>query len=82
MCHVVIETPASSIKEPETKSPGSLESNESTQSGTVLWKKWQITKSLKDLAKSLSGESGGASLAVKEEQTMRKENISKCQACR
>lgn len=45
-----------------------LESTEGASSGIVLWKKWQITKGLKDLAKSLISESGGTPLVGKEER--------------
>ncbi|XP_070273959.1 androglobin isoform X2 [Myotis yumanensis] len=59
------ETAISSAKEPETKM---LEAKESIQQGSVLWKKWQMTKSLKDLTKSVMGEMGG-----KEDHELRKD---------
>lgn len=45
----------------------------------MLWKKWQLAKGLRDLAKSASSDSGGAAVAVKEEreQATRKETIRK-----
>ncbi|XP_008072211.1 androglobin [Carlito syrichta] len=73
-----VETPASVVKEPESDSAGS-ESKELAQkgSGSMVWKRWQLTKGLRDLAKSMSSESGGASSSGKEksEQSMKKENI-------
>lgn len=62
---LLIETAISSAKEPETKM---LEAKESTQQGNVLWKKWQVTKSLRDLTKSVMGEIGG-----KEDHDLRKD---------
>lgn len=54
---LLIEPSISFAKEPETKI---LEPKEPTQQGSVLWKKWQMTKSLKDLTKSvMGGEIGG-----------------------
>ncbi|XP_066229144.1 androglobin isoform X1 [Saccopteryx leptura] len=61
------ETPASLTKEPETKGSGTLEGREVTQSGSLLWKKWQATKGMRDLAKSIMSESSAA-LAGKEER--------------
>uniref|UniRef100_A0A8C5K1M0 Androglobin n=1 Tax=Jaculus jaculus TaxID=51337 RepID=A0A8C5K1M0_JACJA len=45
-----------------------------TTSGSMLWKKWQLGRTLKDLSKSISSESG-LSTTGREEQTGRKENI-------
>nr|XP_011751837.1 androglobin isoform X3 [Macaca nemestrina] len=74
-----VETAASGVKEPNSKNSAGSESKEMTQtgSGSVAWKKWQLTKSLRDVAKSTSSESGGASSPGKEEreQSTRKENI-------
>lgn len=43
----------------------------------MLWKKWPVTKVLKDLEKSVSSESRGALEGKEEhEQTAQKENIS------
>uniref|UniRef100_A0A8D0W4B5 Androglobin n=1 Tax=Sus scrofa TaxID=9823 RepID=A0A8D0W4B5_PIG len=71
------EVETSSMKESDTKSPLSLDSRETLSSGSMLWKKWQMSKGLKDLTKSTSSESGGSSPAGKEEreQSTRKENI-------
>ncbi|EHH61835.1 hypothetical protein EGM_19964, partial [Macaca fascicularis] len=74
-----VETAASGVKEPNSKNSAGSENKEMTQtgSGSVAWKKWQLTKSLRDVAKSTSSESGGASSPGKEEreQSTRKENI-------
>lgn len=80
LCHIAVETPASALKESDAKSPTNLESTEGASSGSMLWKKWQITKGLKDLAKSVISESGGTSLIGNEEceQSGRKENLPKC----
>ncbi|XP_037585425.1 androglobin [Cebus imitator] len=67
------EMPASGVKEPDSKN--SAGSEPQTGSGSAVWKKWQLTKTLKDLAKSTSSESGAASSPGKEEQSTRKENI-------
>nr|XP_020750641.1 androglobin-like isoform X2 [Odocoileus virginianus texanus] len=47
------------------------------EEGSMLWKKWQVGKGMKDLAKSTNSESGGSSPAGKEErdQSLRRENI-------
>ncbi|XP_058390221.1 androglobin [Diceros bicornis minor] len=68
------ETSASATKVPDVKNPMSLES---TPPGSMLWKKWQLTKGLKDLTKSVSSESGAVSPAGKEEreQSLRKDVI-------
>ncbi|KAL2792799.1 androglobin, partial [Daubentonia madagascariensis] len=74
-----VETPASAVKEPEAKNSVGSESKE--MAGNVVWKRWQMTKGLRDLAKSMNSESGGASSSGKEErkeereQSVRKENI-------
>nr|XP_031535706.1 androglobin [Vicugna pacos] len=74
-----IETSSSVIRESDTKSPMSLDSKETIPSGSTLWKKWQLSKSLKDLAKPTSSDSGGSSPSSfpkeEREQGMRKENI-------
>ncbi|XP_077632195.1 androglobin [Crocuta crocuta] len=70
-----VETSASAIKEPDTKGSVSSESKDLLPLGNILWRKWQMTKSLRDLSKSVIGERGGTSSAGKEEQMMRKENI-------
>ncbi|EPY80663.1 hypothetical protein CB1_000812006 [Camelus ferus] len=76
-----VETSSSVIRESDTKSPMSLDSKETIPSGSTLWKKWQLSKSLKDLAKPTSSDSGGSSPSSfpkeEREQGMRKENISK-----
>ncbi|XP_045661250.1 androglobin [Ursus americanus] len=68
-----VETSSSSTKESDTKSSVSSESKDIIPSGSMLWKKWQMGKGLKDLSKSGSSESGGTSPAGKEEQSVRKE---------
>ncbi|PNI86850.1 ADGB isoform 6, partial [Pan troglodytes] len=74
-----VETAARGVKEPNSKNSASSESKEMTQtgSGSAVWKKWQLTKGLRDVAKSTSSESGGVSSPGKEEreQSTRKENI-------
>ncbi|KAB1275303.1 Androglobin, partial [Camelus dromedarius] len=74
-----VETSSSVIRESDTKSPMSLDSKETIPSGSTLWKKWQLSKSLKDLAKPTSSDSGGSSPSSfpkeEREQGMRKENI-------
>lgn len=65
---LLIETAISFAKEPETKM---MEAKESIQQGSVLWKKWQMSKSLKELTKSVMGEIGG-----KEDHELRKDNWS------
>nr|XP_012607645.1 androglobin isoform X2 [Microcebus murinus] len=73
------ETPASAVKEPEVKNSVGSERKEMT--GNVVWKRWQMTKGLRYLAKSLSSDSDGASSSGKEErkeeskQSAHKENI-------
>nr|KAF6503683.1 androglobin [Rousettus aegyptiacus] len=71
------ETFASFTKEPEIKSSGSLETKEATPSGSMLWKKWQLAKGIRDLAKPTSSDSGGAAVAVREEreQATRRETL-------
>eukprot|EP00074_Homo_sapiens_P076183 XP_011534436.1 androglobin isoform X10 [Homo sapiens] len=74
-----VETAARGVKEPNSKNSAGSESKEMTQtgSGSAVWKKWQLTKGLRDVAKSTSSESGGVSSPGKEEreQSTRKENI-------
>ncbi|XP_004044850.4 androglobin [Gorilla gorilla gorilla] len=74
-----VETAARGVKEPNSKNSAGSESKEMTQtgSGSAVWKKWQLTKGLRDVAKSTSSESGGVSSLGKEEheQSTRKENI-------
>ncbi|XP_008584211.1 PREDICTED: androglobin-like, partial [Galeopterus variegatus] len=67
-----VESPAIDAKEPEAKSSTNLESKEG--SGNMVWKKLQSTKGLKDLTKSASNESGGASSSERE-PSVRRENI-------
>uniref|UniRef100_A0A7N5JLJ1 Androglobin n=1 Tax=Ailuropoda melanoleuca TaxID=9646 RepID=A0A7N5JLJ1_AILME len=55
------------------KSSVSSESKDTIPAGSMLWKKWQMGKGLKDLSKSGSSENGGTSPAGKEEQSVRKE---------
>ncbi|XP_023406369.2 androglobin [Loxodonta africana] len=72
------ETPAIIVKELDTKSAVSSDGKEAAPAGSMLWKKWQMSKSVKDLPKAVSSESGTtAFLATKEEreQSARKENI-------
>lgn len=66
---LLLETAISFAKEPETKI---LEPREPMQQGSVLWKKWQMTKSLKDLTKTVMGEIGGK----EDPELLRKENWS------
>ncbi|XP_049510447.1 androglobin isoform X1 [Panthera uncia] len=70
-----VETSSSAIKEPDAKGSMSSESKDIPPLGSMLWKKWQMTRGLKDWSKLVSSEIGGTSLAGKEEQTVRKENI-------
>ncbi|MBZ3870494.1 Androglobin [Sciurus carolinensis] len=67
------------LKEADTKSLQRQDSKDTILSGGegMLWKKWQLTKGLKDLAKSISSESGGVLSSGKEEreQSVRKETI-------
>ncbi|XP_046524987.1 androglobin isoform X1 [Equus quagga] len=71
------ETSAGATKEPEAKYSLNSEAKESTALGSMLWKKWQLTTGLKDLAKSMNTESGGGFPGGKEEreQSQRKENM-------
>ncbi|XP_053447366.1 androglobin isoform X2 [Nycticebus coucang] len=71
-----VEAPASAAKEPEAKNSVSSESKEMAMTGTMVWKKWQMSKGLKDLAKPVSSDSGGASPVGNEERepSSRKEN--------
>ncbi|XP_057595459.1 androglobin [Hippopotamus amphibius kiboko] len=65
-------------KTPDTECvPVSESQTKAGEEGSMLWKKWQMSKGLKDLAKLTSSESGGSSPAGKEEreQSTRKENI-------
>ncbi|XP_030886561.1 androglobin-like, partial [Leptonychotes weddellii] len=68
-----VEMSSSATKESDTKGSMSSESKDVIPSGSMLWKKWQMGKGLKDLSKSGSSESGGMSPAGKEEQSVRKE---------
>ncbi|XP_045400491.1 androglobin isoform X2 [Lemur catta] len=61
-----VETPASAVKEPEGKNSVGSESKE--MAGNVVWKRWQMTKGLRYLAKSMSSEREGAPSSGKEEQ--------------
>uniref|UniRef100_A0A673T5R0 Androglobin domain-containing protein n=2 Tax=Suricata suricatta TaxID=37032 RepID=A0A673T5R0_SURSU len=70
-----VQTSATAIKEPDAKSDGTSEGKDIQLLGNILWRKWQMTRSFRDLSKSVMGESGGTSSAGKEEQTVRKENI-------
>ncbi|XP_047713961.1 androglobin isoform X6 [Prionailurus viverrinus] len=70
-----VETSSSAIKEPDAKGSMSSESKDIPPLGSMLWKKWQMTRGLKDWSKLVSSEIGGTSPAGKEEQTVRKENI-------
>ncbi|XP_043448489.1 androglobin isoform X2 [Prionailurus bengalensis] len=70
-----VETSSSAIKEPDAKGSLSSESKDIPPLGSMLWKKWQMTRGLKDWSKLVSSEIGGTSPAGKEEQTVRKENI-------
>uniref|UniRef100_G3U8C8 Androglobin n=1 Tax=Loxodonta africana TaxID=9785 RepID=G3U8C8_LOXAF len=66
------------VKELDTKSAVSSDGKEAAPAGSMLWKKWQMSKSVKDLPKAVSSESGTtAFLATKEERerSPRKENI-------
>ncbi|KAG8508913.1 Androglobin, partial [Galemys pyrenaicus] len=62
-----VETSSSALKDPESKISVSSETRETTTSGTSLWKKWQMTKGFRDLAKLINSESG-ISAAGKEER--------------
>ncbi|KAM5264004.1 androglobin [Ctenodactylus gundi] len=55
------ETPVV-VKDAELKSPLSPDSKDTASpgSGSTLWKKWQLTKGLKDLAKTISRDGGGS----------------------
>ncbi|KAM8964338.1 androglobin [Lycaon pictus] len=70
-----VEISSNAIKESDTKGSIGSESKDVILSGNMLWKKWQMSKGLKDLSKLVSSESGGTSPAGKEEQSTRKENI-------
>ncbi|VFV25445.1 Hypothetical predicted protein [Lynx pardinus] len=69
-----VETSSSAIKEPDAKGSMSSESKDIPPLGSMLWKKWQMTRGLKDWSKLVSSKIGGTSPAGKEEQTVRKEN--------
>ncbi|KAM5327021.1 androglobin isoform 2-T2 [Glossophaga mutica] len=70
------ESSASSTKLPERKSSRNLDNKELKLSGSMLWKKWQMTKVIKELEKSVSSENRGAPEGKEEhEQTSQKENI-------
>ncbi|XP_043448488.1 androglobin isoform X1 [Prionailurus bengalensis] len=75
VCKLEVETSSSAIKEPDAKGSLSSESKDIPPLGSMLWKKWQMTRGLKDWSKLVSSEIGGTSPAGKEEQTVRKENI-------
>ncbi|XP_027459163.2 androglobin isoform X1 [Zalophus californianus] len=68
-----VEMSSSATKESDTKGSMSSESKDVIPLGSMLWKKWQMGKGLKDLSKSGNSESGGMSPAGKEEQSVRKE---------
>ncbi|CAK7300462.1 ADGB [Vulpes lagopus] len=70
-----VEISPNAIKESDTKGSIGSESKDVILSGSMLWKKCQMSKGLKDLSKLVSSESGGTSPAGKEEQSTRKENI-------
>ncbi|XP_004674193.1 PREDICTED: androglobin [Condylura cristata] len=65
-----VETSSSTLKEPESKTSLSLETREATPPGISLWKKWQMTKGFRELAKLISNET-----ATGKEERELKENL-------